>query len=390
MPLKGGKQMLLFRNWLIVFLLIFPSVSYGLPYKTIRSHELTLRKHDITSFGNFKPLILDYKKLYANSPNSYNGTLSIIRLLAIYRYLERRTPSKFYRRKLREYATDVISHSKNRHARAFSYFVLYSLYKKSDLSVQFLWKRRLITEYPESWEAKLIKGHNIKKVTRNIVKPLKGKLIVIDPGHGGKDSGARGYFGIMEKTLVLKIGKMLRSDLRKQGASVLMTRSTDIFIPLAARTIFADKHHADMFVSIHANAARDRNITGIETFFLTTKAGRKTLLIASRDRGLTPNQLGVVKKIIVGLVQNAKINRSSILAKDIQKSILKTIKVKRRNLGVRQSSFYVITGTKMPSVLVETGFISNRNGAKLLLNSLHEERIAKGITLGIIKYFKQD
>ncbi len=386
--------MIILRNWIVTLFLIFPAVSYGFSYGSVRSHELALRKSGITLFGSFKPLILDYKKLYADSPNSYKGALSIIRVLSIYRYLEQRHPSKFYRRKLREYSTNVVLHSKNKRARAFSYFVLYSLYAKNGLSAQFLWKRRLITEYPESWEAKLIRRYSPKR-TRKIhsiyknLKPLTGKLIVVDPGHGGRDSGARGYFGIMEKTLVLKIAKILRHDLQEEGASVLMTRSTDRYVSLASRTIFADKHHANIFVSIHANASPNKNLTGIETFFLTTKAGRKTLLIASRDRGLTPNQMGELKRIIVGLVQNSKINRSNVLAKDIQKSILETIHVKRDNLGVRQSSFYVLAGTKIPSVLVETGFISNRFGARLLLNLNHEKRIAKGITLGIIQFFKQ-
>lgn len=374
----------------------FQNVSYGLSYNTLYSQEKILRSKNAAQYTKFKFIIAGYDSLFKKSPNSYKGALAAIRMLDLYRYLSRKNHSLFFQDRVRQSAYEIIKYSKNGRARAYSYFAIYDLYKKQKISTYLLWKKKLLNEYPDSWEAKLVLKDKKKFSSEKLVfsakyadqlKPLSGKIIVIDPGHGGKDPGASGYFGIKEKNLVLEIAKKLYRSLKKEGATVLLTRSTDRFITLEKRAEFANRHHADAFISIHANASRNKKLSGIETFFLTTKADKKTLLIASRENGITPAQMGVLQKILVGLVQNAKIGRSSILAKDIQEDIFKMLHTKRTNLGVRQAPFYVLAGTKVSSVLIEVGFITNRNEAKLLLNKSYQEQIVSGISDGVEKFF---
>jgi len=368
----------------------FQYSSYGASYSTLYSQDKLLRDKHVTNYSKFRAVIDGYDRIFRKAPNSYKGALAGIRMLDLYRYLARSNHSGFIQDRIRKAAYEIINSSKNDRARAYAYFAMYHFYKKHNLSIYVSWKEKLLKEYPDSWEAKLIlktDRHSINNKT--ITLPLVGKIIVVDPGHGGKDPGASGVFGIKEKNLVLKIAKILARRLQAEGATVLMTRNTDRFITLQKRAEFANRHHADAFISIHANASPNRMLSGIETFFLTTKADRKTVLIASRENGITPAQMNVLQKILVELVQNAKIDKSRVLAKNIQDDIVKRLGVKTKNLGVRQAPFYVLAGTKIPSVLIEVGFITNRKEAMRLESKNYRNRLIKGIVDGIENFFEK-
>lgn len=223
-------------------------------------------------------------------------------------------------------------------------------------------------------------------------KPGKVRRIVVDPGHGGHDPGAVGPGGIREKDIVLEIGKKLARKIRHEmGIDVVMTRSTDIFIPLEERTAIANKVNADLFVSIHANASLNKSTAGIETYYLNLAKTDKAARVAARENNTSLEKVGLLQSILFDLMANYKINDSARLADDVQKSLCDRVAKKyagARNLGVKQGPFYVLVGATMPSILVEVAFISNEHEAELLGSQEYQETTASGILMGIRNYIK--
>ncbi|BAI79527.1 N-acetylmuramoyl-L-alanine amidase [Deferribacter desulfuricans SSM1] len=216
---------------------------------------------------------------------------------------------------------------------------------------------------------------------------LKVKTIVIDPGHGGKDPGCN-YYGLKEKDIVLDIGLYLRELLRKKThLKVLMTRDRDIFIPLEERTAFANKHKADIFVSIHVNASRNRRAKGVETYVLNVTKDKSALEVAAFENQATEKSLSDLQGILKDIILNSKLEESLILAKNVQDNLVSQIK--SVNLGVKQAPFYVLVGAKMPSILVETGFLSNKSEARKFATKRYREQIAEGIFDGLMSYIKK-
>jgi len=219
---------------------------------------------------------------------------------------------------------------------------------------------------------------------------LKIKTIVIDPGHGGKDPGAT-YAGIKEKDLVLDIGKALYGMIKAnyKDLDVYMTRNRDVFIPLEARTAFANRKKADMFISIHVNAAPNRRARGVETYVLNVTNDKKALEVAAFENATTQKSMSDLQGILKDIMLNSKLEESLQLASFVQKSLHKNIyKSKKYDLGVKQAPFYVLVGAKMPAVLVEAGFVSNRNEAKMLKTKKYRQKIANGIYKGLKSYLK--
>ncbi|MEJ2525357.1 MAG: N-acetylmuramoyl-L-alanine amidase [Desulfuromonadales bacterium] len=216
------------------------------------------------------------------------------------------------------------------------------------------------------------------------------RRIVIDAGHGGKDPGAVGPSGVLEKDVTLKLAKALASELtRVIGCEVILTRSDDVYLPLEERTAIANKVGADLFVSLHANANRSRKAYGIETYYLNFSKNDKAAAVAARENGTTLQQVSDLELILFDLMANAKINESSRLAAAIQKSLVEGISRKYsnvRNLGVRQGPFYVLLGATMPSVLVETAFISHPREEKRLTSSAYQKSAARAIASAIKEY----
>ncbi len=219
------------------------------------------------------------------------------------------------------------------------------------------------------------------------------KIIVIDAGHGGKDPGATGYRGYREKNVVLAIGKDLRNILKARGYKVYMTRDSDYFVTLRHRTEFANKKHADIFISIHANAVKDDKKTtyGLETYYLSkarSNRAKRVAAIENRVDLLDMNYYG--KESFLNTLNSHNIIASNKLAIDIQRNTLAALRQKYKYVkdeGVREAPFWVLVGTQMPAVLVETGFITNPREAKHLVNKEYQKTLAKGLADGIERYF---
>jgi N-acetylmuramoyl-L-alanine amidase len=224
-------------------------------------------------------------------------------------------------------------------------------------------------------------------------KPAKIRRIVIDPGHGGHDPGAMGADGLKEKDIVLSIGLKLARQLKEQlGIDVVMTRSTDVFIPLEERTAIANKVNADLFLSIHANASLNKSASGIETYYLNLAKTDKAARVAARENNTSLEKVGLLQNILFDLMANYKINDSARLADDVQKALHGRLEKKYsgiKNLGVKQGPFYVLVGATMPSILVETAFVSNEHDAELLKDSDYQESTAAGILEGVRNYIKE-
>ena len=236
-----------------------------------------------------------------------------------------------------------------------------------------------------------------KATADSIVKQLSlgVKRIIIDPGHGGRDYGAPGRIkGVHEKKIVLKIGQKLAKKIKKEiKCEVIMTRNNDKFLTLEERTAIANTKNADLFISIHTNANRDRRAYGIETYFLSPAGDKESILVAARENATSTNNISDLDVILSDLLQNSKISESSRLAAYIQESIYKNLKKKGysrvKNKGVKQAPFYVLIGAQMPAVLIETSFISNQRECKRLANSKYQDRLCEGIVFGIKKYIKE-
>ncbi len=217
------------------------------------------------------------------------------------------------------------------------------------------------------------------------------KRIVIDPGHGGHDPGAVGYYNnILEKNIVLNIGKILARKIRQEiGCEVIMTRSTDRFLTLEERTAIANTKNADLFISLHTNSHRDKRAYGIETYFLNLATDENSILVAARENATTRKNISDLQKILRDLMQNAKINESSRMAAYLQRNLCKYMKGKYSKIndkGVKQAPFYVLLGAHMPSVLVELSFISNKTECERLNSSEYQEHLCDSIIRGIREY----
>lgn len=232
----------------------------------------------------------------------------------------------------------------------------------------------------------------IEKKPRTRKKPGISKIrrIVVDPGHGGHDPGAVGSSGLQEKDVVLAIGLKLRELLKDElGLDVVMTRSTDVFIPLEERTAIANKVNADLFLSVHANAAPNRNASGIETYYLNLAKTEKAAQLAAKENGTSLEKVSVLQAILFDLMANYKLNDSAHLADEVQKSLYKKARAHFadvKNLGVKQGPFYVLVGATMPSILVESAFLSNAQEEERLKDPAYRDLTAEGILDGVRAY----
>ena len=218
--------------------------------------------------------------------------------------------------------------------------------------------------------------------------------IVIDPGHGGRDYGAPGYLrGVHEKDVVLKLSRRLAKKIRKElGCEVIMTRNSDRNLTLEERTAIANTKNADLFISIHTNAVRDRRAYGIETFFLNLATDNDAILVAARENATSTKNISDLETILSDLMQNAKINESSRLAVHVQKSMdlhLRNHYSRIKSKGVKQAPFYVLLGAQMPAILIETSFISNPRECKRLNDIAYQDQMSEAIVNGIKEYIKE-
>jgi N-acetylmuramoyl-L-alanine amidase len=217
------------------------------------------------------------------------------------------------------------------------------------------------------------------------------RKIVIDAGHGGQDPGAIGKTGLREKDINLDIAKRLSKLLKSDGTEVVMTRSTDRFIPLSTRVDIANHSKADLFVSIHANANRVRRLNGIEVYYVSPSINdSKRALLAAKDAALDidSNCFGHsslnLKAILWDMIYTNNRAESIELARSICRSINRSLGAEI--LGIKGANYEVLRGAHMPAVLVETGFLSNYNEERMLRNSYYRQKIAESIAEGINNY----
>lgn len=220
--------------------------------------------------------------------------------------------------------------------------------------------------------------------------------IMVDAGHGGKDSGTY-WHGYKEKTLVLRIAKKVVRRLRNLGFKVEMTRSNDRFISLGGRIRKANRNKADLFISIHANSISNKkrvNIArGIETYFLqTTRNARAKRIAAKENREILKGKDSATKKVLLNAVfTGPKIALSNRLAIDVQEHMLANLRAHFKGVkdgGVRGAPFYVLVGAEMPAILIETGYLSNPKERARLFNPKYQDLQAKGIVEGVVRYLQ--
>jgi N-acetylmuramoyl-L-alanine amidase len=220
---------------------------------------------------------------------------------------------------------------------------------------------------------------------------LKISRIVIDPGHGGHDTGTIGPHGLMEKDLCLDVALRLGELIEKKlpSAEVVYTRKDDTFVALEDRTAIANQAKADLFISIHANSSHDRDARGIETYYLNFATSAESMEVATRENALSQSSLHDLQDIIKKIARNEKIEESKELAIDIQDALshrLQVVSQEERNRGVKKAPFIVLIGANMPSVLSEISFISNPSDERLLRKTDQRQRVADGLYRGIAAY----
>jgi len=218
------------------------------------------------------------------------------------------------------------------------------------------------------------------------------QTVVIDPGHGGRDPGAISRKGHKEKDIVLDVALELRKLLEAgKGLKVVLTRESDIYIPLENRPVIATQQNADIFISIHANAHRNRKRQGVETFYLNFSPDPQVNEIAAQENATSTKTISEMQATLKKIVQNSKILESRDLAEKIQANLVKCLSRKYgpvESLGVKGGPFWVLIGGDMPSVLVEISHLSNPQEEERLRSPAYRRQIAQGIYEGVLEYIR--
>jgi N-acetylmuramoyl-L-alanine amidase len=213
--------------------------------------------------------------------------------------------------------------------------------------------------------------------------------IVIDPGHGGHDPGARGS-GVTEAALVLDIALRLEQLLKDiPGMEVVLTRRADQYVALEERTAIANREGADLFLSIHVNASASAQVAGIETYFLDFATTARAASVAARENAASGQAMNALPDFVKAIALNNKLDESRDFATYVQRAMIQKLKDGNkvvRDLGVKQAPFVVLIGASMPSVLAEVSFVTNEQEAKLLRGDSYRQRIAEALCQAIQKY----
>ena len=227
---------------------------------------------------------------------------------------------------------------------------------------------------------------------RSLIRALGLKIgkIVIDPGHGGHDTGTIGPDGLLEKDLVVDVGRRLGKLLETRlGAEVIYTRKDDTFIPLETRTAIANQEQADLFVSIHANSSRDPNARGVETYYLNFTSSPDALEVAARENAVSEKSIHELGDLVKKIALKEKIEESHEFASNVQEALHSGLAMRNsgiRDRGVKKAPFIVLIGANMPSILAEISFVSNPSDERKLQTPEYRQRIAESLYRGISKY----
>jgi len=245
----------------------------------------------------------------------------------------------------------------------------------------------------------LIEGVRLsQKVSQKTRSAYKNKVffVALDPGHGGEDKGARGQNGHREKDIVLEIAQKTAKILKQYKNIIpVLIRKKDYFISIKHRCSIAHYNRADILVSIHANANDDERVRGTSVYFLSrgSASNRASKLIASRENasdlieGFSYSESPLLDRMLVDLMQEYSLNESKLLGGIMLNSLLK--KTGWKNLGLLNADFGVLKVPDIPSVLVETGFITNSEEEKLLAGDVYQNKIAEAISNAILQYTRR-
>jgi N-acetylmuramoyl-L-alanine amidase len=218
---------------------------------------------------------------------------------------------------------------------------------------------------------------------------LGASKIVIDPGHGGRDPGAEGA-GVFEANVVLDVALRLEKLLKSAGIEVVLTRRIDEFVPLEERTAIANREQGDLFLSIHANASRNRNARGIESYVLNFATDPEAEAVAARENAATGRTMSNLPDIVRAITLNSKLDESRSFAALVQHRLMDHLRIDRapRDLGVKQAPFIVLIGASMPSVLAEISFITNSQEGRLLKTGAYRQSVAEALFDAVRGYQK--
>ena len=229
------------------------------------------------------------------------------------------------------------------------------------------------------------------RIAKEIPLPPTRLKVVVDPGHGGDDRGAKGQKGLKEKDVALALARSLRDSLQEAGFEVILTREEDVLIPVWDRAKIANEAGADLFISLHLNAAKARAAKGSEVFFLSQDAGdadaAEVAAMENQGAGPSPGPESVVASILDDMAQKAFLQDSEKLAVAVQYQLNRLGGIKER--GVKQAPFAVLRSAAMPAVLVETAFISNPKEEIKLQDPAFLKKVAEAITQGVRRFFTQ-
>lgn len=375
---------------------------------------------------NWLPVIHEFKEIYRKYPESAEAPKASFTIARLYHRMGKvlgnsadlEVASRYYRDLVKNYSANSLSDD------ALIYLADIYLQKKNYSGAQDVYldiiknfaggdqltkaksrlrkiqtrvpKDRRITHLRKSQGKNIAVKGKVDPVPFQALKKRKGTpLIVVDAGHGGKDYGAKGHSGLWEKHLNLILAKRLKKILEKRYKySVWLTRDVDTFIALKDRGEMANKIDADLFVSIHANAAERRSARGFETYYLGTASNERAIATAARENGDLVHSVAddVVQEILASLISTTKINDSSRLASKVQNKMSKTLIRKfpgTRSLGVKEGPFFVLHQTSMPSILVEVGFVTNADEEKRLKSKNYQNWLAESIARGIHEFLKE-
>jgi N-acetylmuramoyl-L-alanine amidase len=218
---------------------------------------------------------------------------------------------------------------------------------------------------------------------------LSVSRIVIDPGHGGHDPGTIAK-GLTEASLTLDVALRLEKLLQKEpGVEVVLTRRTDVFIPLEERTAIANRESADLFLSIHANSSRNPTAKGVETYFLSFASSPEAEAIAARENSTSGREMHQLPDLIKAISLNNKLDESRDLASMVQEALVSTLRKSNKDVrsrGVKKAPFVVLIGAAMPSVLAEMSFITNKQELQLLKSAAYKDKIAQALYAAVMRY----
>ena len=236
-------------------------------------------------------------------------------------------------------------------------------------------------------------SHKPVAVAKKADLPASGgglRKIVLDPGHGGKDPGAIGAGGIAEKDIVLSVARKLARKLKAElGVQVVLTRHDDRFVPLEERTALANSENADLFISLHVNASLNSEASGIETYYLDNTTDEAAIRLAARENRTSRRNISDLQFILSDMMQNMKLEDSITLAHRLQGALvggMAKVMGEVKDLGVKKALFHVLVGARMPSVLVEMFFISNRVEERAMSQDSHQDAMVEALYEGIQKF----